>query len=110
MGEVEDPDFKDPVKPLDHMGTRTQAPPEADATLLTPGKEDLGNRSTQPDPDAGPEPSGPDVPVPPLEGEVLPNYRVSGHVPPLSGGRYMVGAEDHVGSHDQGKCLGKQLV
>ncbi|XP_052589432.1 nidogen-2 [Peromyscus californicus insignis] len=98
---VEDPDFKDPMKPLDHMGTRTQAPPEADATLLTPGKEDLGNRSTQPDPDAGPEPSGPDVPVPPLEG-VLPNYPVSGHVPPLSGGRrYVVGVEDHVGSHDQ---------
>ncbi|KAL6087517.1 hypothetical protein STEG23_022170 [Scotinomys teguina] len=96
LGEVEVLGFKDSVKPLDHMGTRTLAPSEAGAALLTPDKEDLGNRSTQPYPD-----SGPDVPVPPLEGEVLPNYPVSGHVPPLSGGRYVVGVEDHVSSNDQ---------
>ncbi|KAH0520035.1 Nidogen-2 [Microtus ochrogaster] len=88
-------DFKDPVKLLDHMGTRTLAPVEADAAFLTPGKEDLGNRSSQPYPDAGP-----DVPVPPLEGEVLPDYPESGHVPTL-GGRYVVGVENRLGSNDQ---------
>lgn len=88
-------DFKDPVKRLDHM-----APLKADAAFLTPDKEDLGNRNTQPYPDAGPEPSEPAVPVPPVEGEVLPDYPVSGHVPTL-GGRYVVGVEDHLGSNDQ---------
>ncbi|CAO2590537.1 Nid2 [Lemmus lemmus] len=86
---------EDPVKLLDHMSTRTLAPVKADAAFLTPGKEDLGNRSSQPYPDAGP-----DVPVPPLEGEVLPDYPVSGHVPTL-GGRYVVGVEDRLGSEDQ---------
>ncbi|KAL1780690.1 nidogen-2 [Sigmodon hispidus] len=98
VGEVEVLDFKDPGKALDHMGTRTLAPPEAHAAFLTPSNADLGDRSTPPYPDAGPGPSDPDLP---LEGEVLPNYPVSGHVPPLSGGRYVVGVEDHVGSSDQ---------
>lgn len=106
VGEVEVVNFKNPVNLLDHMGTRTLAPPEADAVFLTPGKENLGNRSTLPNPDAEPELSEPDVPVPPLE-EVLPHYPVSGHVPPPSGGRYVVGVKDHVSSNDQGKCIGK---
>ncbi|ERE87115.1 nidogen-2-like protein [Cricetulus griseus] len=100
VGEVEVVNFKNPVNLLDHMGTRTLAPPEADAVFLTPGKENLGNRSTLPNPDAEPELSEPDVPVPPLE-EVLPHYPVSGHVPPPSGGRYVVGVKDHVSSNDQ---------
>lgn len=107
--QVEVLDFKDPVKLLDHMGTRTLAPLKADAAFLTPGMEDLGNRSSHPYPDAGPEPSEPDVPVPPLEGEVLPDYPVSGHVPTL-GGRYVVGVEDRFSSNDQGKCIGKPNV
>lgn len=109
VGEVEVLDFKDPVKLLDHMGTRTLAPLRADVAFLTPGKEDLGNRSSQPYPDAGPEPSELGVPVPPLEGEVLPDYPVSGHVP-THGGRYVVGVEDHLGSNDQGKCILKPNV
>lgn len=104
VGEVEVLDFKDPVELLDQMGPRTPVPPETDAAFLTPGKEDLGSRNTQSYPEAGPVPSEPDVPVPPLEG-VLPNYPVSGHVPPLSGGKYVIGVEDHVGSNDQGKCI-----
>lgn len=107
VGEVEVLDFKDPAELLDQMGTRTPAPPEAEAAFLTPVKEDLGNRNTQSYPEAGPVPSEPNVPVPPLEGGVLPNYPMSGHVPPLSGGRYVVGLEDHVGSNDQGKCIKK---
>ncbi|XP_060238022.1 nidogen-2 isoform X2 [Meriones unguiculatus] len=98
VGEVEVLDFKDPVKPFDQMGTRAPAPPEPDATLLTPGRENLRNRNTQPYPDAGPVPLEPGVPVSP---EVFPNYPVFGQEPPLSGGRYVVGVEDHIGSNGQ---------
>ncbi|XP_050998501.1 nidogen-2 [Acomys russatus] len=91
LGKGEMLDFKDPVEPLRQMGTRAPAAPD---------KEGLGNGSTQPYPGAGPVTSQPDVPIPPLEGGVLPNYSVSGHVPPLSGGRYVVGVEDHVGDND----------
>lgn len=101
VGEVEVLDFKDPAELLDQTGTRTPAPPGADAAFLTPGREDLGNRDTQSYPEARPVPSEPDVPVGPLEREILPNYPESGHVPPLSGGRYVVGLEDHVSSKDQ---------
>lgn len=101
VGEGEVLDFRDPAELLDQMGTRAPAPPEADAALLTPVNEDLGGRNTQSYPEAGPVPSEPDVPVPPLEGEVLPHYPESGHVPPLRGGKYVIGLEDHVGSNDQ---------
>lgn len=107
VGEVEALDFKGPVEPLRQMGNRTPAAPEADAAFLTPGKEGLRNENTQPYLGAGPVTPGPEAPIPPLEGGVLPNYSVSGHVPPLSGGRYVVGVEDHVGANDQGKCFGK---
>lgn len=103
MGEVEVLDFKDPALLLDPMGTRTPAPPQADAAFLTPGRKDLGNRNTQ----SYPVPSEPDVPVAPLEGEILPNYPESSHMPPLSGGRYVVGLDDHVSSKAQGKCIEK---
>lgn len=105
VGEVEVLDFKDPVEPLDQMGIGTPAPPEPNGTLLTPGKEDLRNRNAQPYTDAGPVPFEPGVLVPP--GEVLPNYPVSGHEPPLSGRRYVVGVDDHIDSDDQGKRIGK---
>lgn len=62
VGEVEVLDFKDPALLLDPMGTRTPAPPQADAAFLTPGRKDLGNRNTQ----SYPVPSEPDVPVAPL--------------------------------------------
>lgn len=78
MGEVEVLDFKDPALLLDPMGTRTPAPPQADAAFLTPGRKDLGNRNTRSYPEAWPVLSQPDVPVAPLEGEILPNYPESG--------------------------------
>ncbi|XP_051030473.1 nidogen-2 isoform X2 [Phodopus roborovskii] len=95
VGEVEVLDFKDAVKTL------ALAPPEANAAFLTLGKEDLGNRSTQPYPNAGPELSEPNVPVPPLAAAVLPDYPVPGHVPLPSGGRYVIGVGDRVSSNDQ---------
>ena len=78
MGEVEVLDFKDPALLLDPMGTRTPAPPQADAAFLTPGRKDLGNRNTQSYPEARSMLSQPDVPLAPLEGEILPNYPESG--------------------------------
>lgn len=107
MGEVEVLDFKDPALLLDPMGTRTPAPPQADAVFLTPDRKDLGNRTTQSYSEAWPVPSEPDAPVAPLEGEILPNYPESSHMPPLSGGRYVVGLDDHVSSKAQGKCIEK---
>lgn len=107
VGEVEVLDFKDPALLLDPMGTRTPAPPQADAAFLTPDRKHLGNRNTRSYPEAWPVLSQPDVPVAPLEGEILPNYPESGHMPPLSGGRYVVGLDDHVSSKAQGKCIEK---
>jgi len=78
VGEVEVLDFKDPALLLNPVGTRTPALPQADAAFLTPGRKDLKNRNTQSYPEARPVLSQPDVPVAPLEGEILPNYPESG--------------------------------
>ncbi|XP_004835593.1 nidogen-2 [Heterocephalus glaber] len=105
LGDFESPDVEGHLQPLGQAGTRSSAISEVARDSLAPSQEGSvphpGDRRIQPYSNGRPMPSGPNVPAAHGQGEVLPDYWVPGHIPPVSQERPVVGVEDEISSNTE---------